>query len=120
MQFTDTITAHKHEQHYTGLDVDHWEEKERQGIKARFCSYCGSLHPEDFYSLLNECDHAEFADMKYGYPHKIYLNFNNNAMLKFYLKHLIDITDQKTVDNILSRIYDRTEITLAYRVGDNK
>jgi len=55
----------------------------------RTCSYCGSIHPEDLVELAKTipfCDtfesyefktgkpHMELADMKYGFPHKIYVD----------------------------------------------
>lgn len=42
------------------------------------CSYCGSITPEKFLELLAKADtKAEIADLKYGYPHKVYLDIRN-------------------------------------------
>lgn len=41
----------------------------------RRCSYCGSVNPDD---LVAEPDwHANWADMKYGWPHKFYVDIPN-------------------------------------------
>jgi hypothetical protein len=112
MIYTDLITVHNHEPHYHGLQEDQWEKRENQGIEARYCNYCGSLHPEDLVRLLKECERAEFADRKYGYPHKIYLDMPNHKMLKFYTKHLIDLKDKETVNTILDLIRKETGVWL--------
>lgn len=45
------------------------------GEHYRTCSYCGSIHPED---LAAESDwRAEWADRKYGWPHKFYIAVAN-------------------------------------------
>lgn len=111
MKYVDTITIHECEENQLNFPTAYWEKNERQGIEARFCSFCGSLHPEDLYKFLDSCDRAEFADRKYGYPHKIYLDIDN-AMLKFYTRHLIDLKDPETIEAILERVKDRTGIWL--------
>lgn len=51
-----------------------WREPSR-GEHYRTCSYCGSIHPED---LAAEPDwQAEWADPKYGWPHKFYVRVPN-------------------------------------------
>jgi hypothetical protein len=65
---------------------------ERDGL--RWCSYCGSLHPED---LCNGLEQGRFklggADWKYGWPHKFYVSPVGNPggyVGKFYNEHLTD------------------------------
>jgi hypothetical protein len=51
-----------------------WAEP-RDGEHFRRCNYCGSIHPED---LAAETDwRADWADMKYGWPHKFYVDVTN-------------------------------------------
>ena len=68
-------------------DVVHGQEAERwggwswrepsRGEHFRRCSYCGSIHPED---LAAEPDwRADWADMKYGWPHKFYIPISNRT-----------------------------------------
>lgn len=40
----------------------------------RTCSYCGSMHPEDIASAPET--RFDWADRKYGWPHKAYLHFD--------------------------------------------
>ncbi|MGY6019618.1 hypothetical protein [Streptomyces spinosirectus] len=48
-----------------------WREPSR-GEHFRTCSYCGSIHPEDLAAEANWA--AEWADRKYGWPHKFYVS----------------------------------------------
>jgi hypothetical protein len=53
-----------------------WREPSR-GEHFRTCSYCGSIHPED---LADESGWAaEWADQKYGWPHKFYVRLPNRT-----------------------------------------
>jgi hypothetical protein len=55
----------------TGWD---WAEP-RDGEHFRRCNYCGSINPDD---LVAETDwRADWADMKYGWPHKFYIDIAN-------------------------------------------
>lgn len=95
----------------------------------RTCDFCGSIHPGDLVELTKRiefCDallpfeqrialpHMEMADLKYGYPHKVYvttkeiirpeqefqhgLDFDKKPIMrkgyspfiKFYTEHLMD------------------------------
>ena len=112
MIFSDEITIHGSEPHFSAdITADVWNKYIRQGIEKRYCSYCGSLHPEDLYELLDVCDRAEFADRKYGYPHKIYIDVGK-AMLKFYTRHLLDVNDPETLNLIINRIKEKTGVWL--------
>lgn len=66
---------------------------------ARTCSFCGSIHPSDLITALSaENADIELADMKYGWPHKWYIN--SPAIMapgakKFYTLHLKDATPEE-------------------------
>jgi len=51
-----------------------WREP-RRGSIYRTCSYCGSVNPSDIVNVENLGD--EWADWKYGWPHKLYLSLPN-------------------------------------------
>ena len=53
-----------------------------------FCTYCGSMRPEDALTLIKGNYEVTLADMKYGWPHKLYI-----GGVKFYSKHLYDAGD---------------------------
>jgi hypothetical protein len=78
------------------------------GSAWRTCSYCGSIHPADLLDLTageefawqrqttgqdgqpQERSTVEWADWKYGYPHKLYIDLPKSDRAKFYSRHLID------------------------------
>lgn len=64
--------------------------KQRDG--RLHCEFCGSLHPTEVVTLLKAGASIERADMKYGWPHKFYLN---NPWGKFYSVHLVDATPEE-------------------------
>ena len=64
------------------------------------CDYCGSLHPAEVVALLKAGARIHMADMKYGWPHKAYLD---NPWGKFYTRHLQDATPEEA-DYICSRL----------------
>lgn len=49
----------------------------RDGEHFRRCPHCGSLHPEDMAEAVRAGSKLELADMKYGWPHKFYLDVPN-------------------------------------------
>jgi hypothetical protein len=51
-----------------------WREPSR-GEHFRTCSYCGCVHPDDLAVESNV--RADWADMKYGWPHKFYVDIPN-------------------------------------------
>lgn len=51
-----------------------WREPSR-GEHFRRCSYCGSINPDDLAAEPNW--HADWADRKYGWPHKFYVDIPN-------------------------------------------
>ena len=52
----------------------HWCEPAR-GEHFRRCSYCGSIHPDDLAA--EPSWRASWADRKYGWPHKFYVDIPN-------------------------------------------
>jgi hypothetical protein len=42
--------------------------------RLRACGYCGSMHPADVVAAIKGGAKAHFADQKYGWPHKVYLD----------------------------------------------
>lgn len=46
-----------------------------RGEHFRRCSYCGSIHPDDLAA--EERWSAQWADRKYGWPHKFYVDIPN-------------------------------------------
>lgn len=61
-----------------------WEWAEpRKGEHFRRCSYCGSIHPNDL--AMEEFWKAEWADRKYGWPHKFYVDIINRDPEQSYL-----------------------------------
>jgi hypothetical protein len=40
--------------------------------RLRSCGYCGSMHPSDVVAAIQAGARGEWADMKYGWPHKSY------------------------------------------------
>jgi hypothetical protein len=59
-----------------------WREPVR-GEHFRRCSFCGSVNPDD---LAAETDwRAEWADQKYGWPHKFYVRIPNRDTARLYV-----------------------------------
>ena len=48
--------------------------KKLGGGTLRRCYYCGSMHPTDVVAAIKAGGRGEIADMKYGYPHKVYFH----------------------------------------------
>ena len=78
----------------------------------RTCSYCGSIHPEDFYNYLTTVPNLKVggSDWKYGWPHKFYIeNIPNLAWAKWYNIHLLDL-EQSAFDALAPILYHKTGI----------
>lgn len=94
------------------VEVDRWFKFKR--IDNRVCSFCGSLHPDDFFRLVDLCVVAADADCKDAVgielsdkPYKIYVRQPGvrNAQeggIKFYTAHLprneaneVDVSDER-------------------------
>lgn len=73
------IHCHDTDPHAARFGPPKWQTRaggERPGETGlRHCSYCGSLHPLDLLTV--EVTNLHRADMKYGYPHKFYLDVPN-------------------------------------------
>lgn len=59
------------------------------------CSYCGSLSPSDLCEAIDSGITLSFSDMKYGWPHKIYLSSEFKGGIKFYTLHLRDASEEE-------------------------
>lgn len=91
---TETTRAHKGEHmlqapYRWGYGDENVPYEKREGKKH--CRFCGSLHPHEVALLLEAGAKIHFADWKYGWPHKAYLD---NPWGKFYTRHLIDATPE--------------------------
>lgn len=42
--------------------------------RLRGCGYCGSMHPVDLAAAIREGAEVHWADWKYGWPHKLYID----------------------------------------------
>lgn len=59
-----------------------WRDPSR-GEHFRRCSYCGSIHPDDLAA--EQGVRADWADMKYGWPHKFYVDIPNREPARQYV-----------------------------------
>ena len=73
------MNAHKHE--WTYGNTPEWADSVPPDVTAgrptgllRRCSWCGSMHPADVAAAILAGARAHFADWKYGWPHKVYLD----------------------------------------------
>lgn len=48
-------------------------EAEQYSGSLRSCQFCGSMHPEDLAAAIRAGATVEWADFKYGWPHKVYV-----------------------------------------------
>jgi hypothetical protein len=67
-------TVHQGESRFARPETFIWREPDHR-VPVRTCGYCGGLHPEDFAQA--EVRGVHMADMKYGWPHKAYLELRN-------------------------------------------
>jgi hypothetical protein len=64
------------------IEIDEWQGRRRMETRLRpyaepfrSCSWCGGIAAEDLVALAQaHVLHFEVADMKYGWPHKIYVD----------------------------------------------
>lgn len=83
----DKSIAHKHDMNMFGAQewpdgLVPWEDatppnltgkyREKTTGQLRHCAYCGSLHPADVAAAIRAGARGEWADRKYGWPHKAY------------------------------------------------
>jgi hypothetical protein len=59
-----------------------WREPSR-GEHFRRCSFCGSVNPDDLAAEVEW--HAQWADRKYGWPHKFYVDIPNHQPGRLYV-----------------------------------
>ena len=100
---SDKSVAHKHDMNLygQGLWPDGLAPWEKRGDDHHHCEYCGSLHPEEVAKAIRAGAVGEWADWKYGWPHKVY--FHGAISGKFYTVHLQDATaeDRETIEKHL-------------------
>lgn len=76
------------------------------------CSFCGSLHPSKVVEAIKAGAGGEFADMKYGWPHKVYLHdVPGLGHAKFYTVHLQDAMEEERqiIESYLGLTFTFTE-----------
>lgn len=70
-----------------GWGADWWGawswRKPSRGEHFRRCSFCGSIHPDDL--LAEKGWRADWADLKYGFPHKFYVAIANRDPERMYV-----------------------------------
>jgi hypothetical protein len=70
--------------------------KSQCGMKTgrlRACNYCGSMHPTDLADALRAGATLSWADFKYGWPHKAYIEGVPNPHV-----HLLEVRSTTTCD----------------------
>lgn len=67
----------------SGPDIDEWREDSGLINQKRGCSYCGSMHPEDFMDAVRDGVELSPTDK----PYKIYVG-RHMSTGKFYTQHL--------------------------------
>lgn len=56
------------------LNASYPESQYRTTGRLRSCGYCGSMHPTDLVAALAAGARVHWADFKYGWPHKLYVD----------------------------------------------
>lgn len=46
-------------------------------VAGEHCTYCGSITPDAFFAAIEAGYRMEVADWKYGWPHKVYIDWPN-------------------------------------------
>ena len=96
----------------------HWEPPSR-GEHFRRCSYCGSMHPDDLAG--EERWHAEWADQKYGWPHKFYVDIlNRSPETLFCISHATHDTGGPSYVSAESLTPEQREIIIRDGMGRDK
>lgn len=67
----------------SGRDLDSWETGHGLANQVRGCSYCGSMHPDDFMQAVRDGKEIGPTDKSY----KLYLGSSEG---KFYTQHLTE------------------------------
>ncbi|MCA0214725.1 MAG: hypothetical protein LCH79_16300 [Proteobacteria bacterium] len=89
---SDTSIAHRHDMNHFGtakwpdrkvpwdpasppdLKAAYPESRTRTTGRLRSCGYCGSMHPADVAAAIRAGAKGDWADWKYGWPHKAYFD----------------------------------------------
>lgn len=102
------MKAHVHSWHAKRFEPHTWRSDIREYPS---CSYCGSMDPETLAKHVQAGAKIELADMKYGWPHKLYLNDIVAGHAKFYTEHLQDATPEqrKTIERALGLAFEFSE-----------
>lgn len=107
-------------------------------VRSPSCWFCGSIQPQELHRILTtEQAEADFADWKYGWPHKLYVTSPNpkagedceigsryqgaertpilgtapaTRHQKFYTVHLRDVTDPEAFTAVTELILDCTGV----------
>lgn len=82
-----------------------WREPSR-GEHFRRCNYCGSIHPDDL--VAEPAWRAEWADQKYGWPHKFYVNIPNRDPDALYV---VGQANHKPASHPAYPWFDSTQLT---------
>lgn len=101
------MTAHRiHAGQPYGGDKWTWD-KPRKPAHFRTCSYCGCIHPEDLVAEPNWT--AEWADRKYGWPHKFYVSIpDRNGELDWLGGSTSEMSDEELARYGWKRVKDLT------------
>jgi hypothetical protein len=86
--------AHRHDMNHIGQNFypdGKVPFEDREGVAC--CAYCGSMSPADVVAAIQVGARGSLADMKYGWPHKVY--FDQPKWGKFYTVHLQDATPEE-------------------------
>lgn len=75
----EDLVHHGEAERYGGWS---WHEP-RYGEHFRRCSYCGCVHPDDLAAEVGL--RADWADRKYGWPHKFYVDIPNRNASRLYV-----------------------------------
>jgi hypothetical protein len=92
----------------SGNGLDRWQKFKSNG--DRVCSYCGSLHPEDFFALVKACAETD-AEVPYEtatriepsdkgykvYVHRPGVHNAHDGGIKFYKQHIPRAGDGKLI-----------------------
>lgn len=69
--------AHDQDPHAQRFGAGSWSpprpDAEPYGYPFRKCGYCGSIQPQDLLDAIRAGARLECADLKYGWPHKFYV-----------------------------------------------
>lgn len=141
LEWPTEIKAHQDDWQATRFAPHTWVKREGPPC----CSYCGSVHPWVLYELLRTNPYrpnpiyemtkdlapgtygikpsepwygAEFADWKYGWPHKLYLSNGHGG--KFYTLHFLDLGGTPIFEHLSTLVHAHTGIRFLYYPARNE